>query len=210
MCRLLLRPVLLLALLAALPILLIRAQPYDDSELRAFLLPPAGCPVPCFLGIRPGVTTSDDAAAMLGAQALTVDRISPNPPSGVRFRGSSSYGLVEPSVFSYMHVENDVIQWMRIQTNISLGEVWAAFGQPDWGARAHTSGSSLIHYTIGYNQAGISFEFAVNIEQAHIESDDIFRKKLTLRIGDTMNEHANMPPRLWLYTSPDLSWWHGS
>jgi hypothetical protein len=29
-------------------ILLIHLQPYDDSDLRAFLTPPDGCPAPCF------------------------------------------------------------------------------------------------------------------------------------------------------------------
>src|SRR5690606_25048567 len=65
MFRLLLRPILLLTLLAALTIVLIRAQPYDDSDLRAFLTPPEGCPAPCFMGIRPGVTTVEEAIAIL-------------------------------------------------------------------------------------------------------------------------------------------------
>ncbi len=43
----------------------IRAQPYDDSELRAFLTPPEGCPAPCFMGIRPGVTTVEEAITIL-------------------------------------------------------------------------------------------------------------------------------------------------
>jgi hypothetical protein len=57
----------LLTLLFAACIGLIRAQPYDDSELRAFLTPPDGCPMPCLMGIRPGVTTADEAVAILDA-----------------------------------------------------------------------------------------------------------------------------------------------
>ena len=45
----------------------IRAQPYDDSELRAFLTPPEGCPAPCFMGIRPGVTTREEALTIFMA-----------------------------------------------------------------------------------------------------------------------------------------------
>lgn len=52
-------------LLFTVCIALIRAQPYDDSELRAFLTPPEGCPAPCFMGIRPGVTTMEEAIAVL-------------------------------------------------------------------------------------------------------------------------------------------------
>ncbi len=45
-------------------ILLIRAQPYDDHELRALLMP-EDCEMPCFMGIRPGITTVDEAASLL-------------------------------------------------------------------------------------------------------------------------------------------------
>jgi hypothetical protein len=63
--RLLGRWALLLSGLWLLPVLLIRAQPYDPSALRAFLTPPEGCPAPCFMGIRPGVTTVAEAFAIL-------------------------------------------------------------------------------------------------------------------------------------------------
>jgi hypothetical protein len=45
----------------------IRAQPYDDAKLRALLTPPDGCPIPCFMGIRLGVTTFREAVAILNA-----------------------------------------------------------------------------------------------------------------------------------------------
>jgi hypothetical protein len=54
-----------LVLLFIMLLTAIQAQPYDDSELRALLTPPAGCPAPCFLGIRLGVTTTDEAIAIL-------------------------------------------------------------------------------------------------------------------------------------------------
>jgi hypothetical protein len=56
---------LVITTLCTLTLAAIRAQPYDDSELRAFLLPPEGCAAPCFMGIRPGVTTGDEAIAIL-------------------------------------------------------------------------------------------------------------------------------------------------
>jgi len=45
-------------------LLLIRAQPYENPQLRAQLLPD-GCPAPCFMGVRPGVTTGDEAVKIL-------------------------------------------------------------------------------------------------------------------------------------------------
>ncbi|RMF80053.1 MAG: hypothetical protein D6737_09585 [Chloroflexi bacterium] len=49
----------------ALLIGFIHAQPYDSNGLRDFLLSPDGCPAPCFIGIRPGVTTEAEAIAIL-------------------------------------------------------------------------------------------------------------------------------------------------
>ena len=63
--RLLLRLMLPLVVLLALPVLLIRAQPYDNHEVHSLLTPPEDCPAPCFMGIRPGVTTFDEATDLL-------------------------------------------------------------------------------------------------------------------------------------------------
>jgi hypothetical protein len=55
------------SVLLALPVLLIRAQAYDGGFLSDFLLPPADCPAPCLLGVRPGSTSVDRALAVLRA-----------------------------------------------------------------------------------------------------------------------------------------------
>lgn len=44
--------------------LITHARPYDDGGLRDLLMP-SGCEMPCFLGIRPGVTTRDEVIAIL-------------------------------------------------------------------------------------------------------------------------------------------------
>lgn len=47
-------------------LLLIHAQPYDDYGLHQLLVPD-GCPAPCFMGIRPDVTTKNDILTLLRA-----------------------------------------------------------------------------------------------------------------------------------------------
>ena len=61
-------------------VLLIHAQPYDDHELRQLLLAD-DCPAPCFLGIRPGVTTSKEAMRLLKANAWVADAVTTDPES---------------------------------------------------------------------------------------------------------------------------------
>lgn len=196
----------ILTALGLLPILLIRTQPYNDANLRVLL----NCLSPCFMGIRPGITTVGEAINLLEAQPAFTNTIGLNPPYGIRFRANQPDSLIADSVFSYLERESNIVKWLRIHTNLSLGEVWAAYGQPDWGTRTYTLGSSLIYYAIGYDESDISFEFAINIEQGQIALADIFRHKVTLRIGSTLKAYANMQPRLRQYTSPDLSWWHAS
>jgi hypothetical protein len=66
----------LFAFTAAL--MLVHAQPYDDHELRELLLPD-GCPAPCFMGIRPGVTTMDEALKILEASGwIETDKPKPS------------------------------------------------------------------------------------------------------------------------------------
>jgi hypothetical protein len=74
--RLFFKLALIVALIFAAFIAAIRAQPYDDSELRAFLTP-EGCPAPCFMGIRPGVTTMEESLVILEGHEWVGD-ITPN------------------------------------------------------------------------------------------------------------------------------------
>jgi len=64
MLRFYLRLIFIPVLIFTLVLILIRARPYDDHGLRKLLLP-EGCPSPCFMGIRPGVTTGEEAIRIL-------------------------------------------------------------------------------------------------------------------------------------------------
>ena len=64
MLRFYLRFVLLLFALLMVITVLIRTQHYDNRAVRQLLVT-EGCPAPCFLGIRPGITTASDAINLL-------------------------------------------------------------------------------------------------------------------------------------------------
>src|SRR4051812_46421963 len=78
--------VLPLALFSAM-LLLIQAQPYDDHQLRDLLIPD-GCPAPCFMGIRPGMTTMQEARNILEASGWT-DHVVLN--SGINLTANDSF-----------------------------------------------------------------------------------------------------------------------
>jgi hypothetical protein len=134
--RFLLKIALLLTMIFALCIGLIRARPHNDGELRAFLTPPEGCPMPCFMGIRPGVTTAAEAIAILEAHEWVAE---------VYIYRSLDYGqidlinwnwnekknpLIDQSRMASIHAIDRVVADISIPTTFSLGETWLVWGQP--------------------------------------------------------------------------------
>jgi len=131
-----------LIVLFTIPLLLIRAQPYDDANLRAFLTPPDGCPAPCFMGIQPGVTTVRAGG----------DRLKTNPSIAsiqavsfqlydVQFAGDR--GAV-PTAKVYLLATPDVrVERVNLfDTGIPLSRILLAFGRPS---------RMMVYTTIRYN-----------------------------------------------------------
>jgi hypothetical protein len=149
-------------------LLLIHAQPYDDHELRSLLLPD-GCPSPCFIGIRPGVTTADEAAAILkssqwigklvdaGGYSLELRNLSWD------WSDQKPTWIVE-SARGYADAAGGYITSMTIETHFSLGAVRLAFGAPDWETVGALGDNKYGFYSGFYRQYGIFIQqtFACN------------------------------------------------
>ena len=127
---------LVLTLLFVVCITLIRAQPYDDSELRAFLTPSDGCPMPCFMSIRPGVTTADEAVALLEAhewvgEVYTYRNLEDGQIALINWSWTEKKSsFIDPSQVASIHAVDRVVADISIPTNFSLGENWLVWGQP--------------------------------------------------------------------------------
>jgi hypothetical protein len=153
------------SLLSAFCIALIRAQPYDDSELRAFLTPPEGCPAPCFMGIRPGVTTWDEAQAILHSNSQ-VGEVNPGIFSPTYQEATFSWGEEErflldgnPVVrvfYGNIVAHDGIVHWLSIPTSIQVYEVLLWFGKPDQAYSVMSRGTSV---TAHYIEASIGFGY---------------------------------------------------
>lgn len=126
--RILLRLIGSLLLAFSLLILMIRAQPYDDSALRAFLAP-ADCAKPCLAGIRPGYTQRESVPPLLEShgpitdvqhsQYITTWRWqAPQPPIGNDFQT-----LVYRPDYHVQHVTASL--------DTTLGAITLLLGPPD-------------------------------------------------------------------------------
>jgi hypothetical protein len=132
----------LLTLGFAACISLIRAQPYDNSQLRAILTPPDGCPMPCFLGIRPGVTTCTQAVAILETHAWVGEVRADDCPEEGTASGRISWSWngqrppllkTETNQRNEIRLEAGIVQNMLVYTSIPIADVWMLYGTPDHG-----------------------------------------------------------------------------
>jgi hypothetical protein len=124
---------------------MIRAQPYDDTDVRAFLMPPADCAAPCFLGIRPRVTAVQKAVKLLQQHEWIgeVDDFDPIPRTDSRSvifatRVDWTWNGQQPAwlgpeqdsmLFFYPTVGR--VDKIIIETGLTVGAVQYVLGRPD-------------------------------------------------------------------------------
>lgn len=133
---LILRVALLLSGVWLLPILLIRAQPYDASEVRHALSPPADCAAPCFMGIQPSVTTVREVVDILKHQPW-VEPGSYDDPSNVIYNvmawqwSDAAPAWIDRGHSSVVSLSPGRVGVIVVETNIPWGDFVLAFGMPD-------------------------------------------------------------------------------
>jgi hypothetical protein len=119
-----------LTLLFMLPILLIRAQPYESGHLAAFLIPPEDCPSPCFLGVRPRHTTIEQALVILRANEL-IEHVQVES----YYEGQSIFwrwkdGESDFRRYAFRVNRNHVVERPILPYSLTLGEVHLLLGEP--------------------------------------------------------------------------------
>jgi hypothetical protein len=133
-----------LTALLLLPVLLIRAQPYDGQSLRSFLLPPQGCPMPCFMGIRPGVTMAWDALALLESSdqvGRVLENFGSTRPEVIDYQLPPTLSIIDWrwNEGRWMQMEkhgslvmfNRQVSAINLYTPFSLGDMLLTYGFPD-------------------------------------------------------------------------------
>ncbi len=177
-----------LALITAV-LLVIRSQPYDDHELREILLP-TDCPAPCFMGIRPGVTTVDEAVKLLEASGWV---------EGIDYQ-FSEFGLIiwdwnNQSPYQWtkeqsagIGITDDYVDSVVLNTAFYLGEIRLILGTPDTEfVNADVSQTQqLANYWGGYNQYGI-----VILGTQSCSAMQPFRQKVTITIRQKSDVATN-------------------
>jgi hypothetical protein len=159
------RVAILLAVVFALPLFAIRALPYHDLVNAALVF--ENCSPPCFLGIRPGVTTMPEAVSLIGAH----DWVANGPDDFPSFiKDAIRHGAVIPRTVIEWRWNETVPEWIdgvqrgtvtvedtdvlnvSIETRLSLGEIVLAFGDPDesWYIASNSANGRRFEYIAWY------------------------------------------------------------
>lgn len=142
-----LKTTLVLLLLFAAALGVIRAQPYSDGELSAFLDAVQRCSPTCFMDVQLGVTKADEALEIFKTHAWVKEAyISTN-------RLGETYIVVEwsgqqPALMKttllatfFFDPSSRVVEGFRVITHATLGDMWLSLGTPQagelLGKRAH-------------------------------------------------------------------------
>ncbi|MBA3869062.1 MAG: hypothetical protein H0X30_07905 [Anaerolineae bacterium] len=157
MLRFYLRLALLPLIIFTVMLLVIHAQPYNDHELRAVLLP-EGCPAPCFMGIRPGIT-ADEAVKLLEKNkwvekyehVVDIIEITWKP-------GKPDWIANEDDIYgSLLSIPQGIVSDIYIDSNLTLGQFLLSFSDLPI-QRFHTykiGGHSNLQYEAIYEDLGI-------------------------------------------------------
>ncbi|MBA3869058.1 MAG: hypothetical protein H0X30_07885 [Anaerolineae bacterium] len=140
MTRFYLRLTLLPLIIFTAVLLLIHARPYDDHELRELLLP-EGCPAPCFMGIRPGVTTMDEALKSLVADnrvdinlaAINLDTLGSYYDVQLNESTARLIDMHQRVQFEFQNTPPHVISKITLYptSQMSVGDIYLFLGKPD-------------------------------------------------------------------------------
>mgnify|MGYP000200345054 CR=1 FL=1 len=134
MSALVLKLTLILVLVTAGVIGVIHLQPYDDTPLRALLVPPDACPLDCLLRIQPGKTTAAQALAVLRDHPW-VAQVKDNPYQIAWMWSGAQSDLIDSDLFGRIRVnpETRIVQDITVQTRIPIGSLWLLLGTPEAG-----------------------------------------------------------------------------
>src|SRR5262249_12704463 len=129
-----------------------------------------GCSPPCFMGIHPGTTTAEQAIDLLQASPW-VKGVSPTTASvgsGARPKTTNIYwswsGQQPDFVFAaasreppYLHVRNDIVQYIRLVTRIPYGNALLIVGAPDTRTLIVGDSESVLQ-SVGYLRGRLVFD----------------------------------------------------
>lgn len=190
----------------AIAIIFIRLEPFDDRGLHN-LLSAEECQLPCFMGIRPNITTATQAYDLLQQQGLVSKWIEPPHPLE-QIGDDSGFGLLRwrwshkrPTPLSdvdgslvYNRKTGLIITFGPMGTHLSLGEALIILGQPLLGYMSgsyNDRGGPIFTHVIGYSQPQVSLVSSI---QCPMTVRELWAAPVALQIAPTDDQTTRFTP----------------
>ena len=163
MIRFLLAPLMVLPLLFVSLISVVHTHVYDtNAALESFLSALESCDSLCFMGIRPGVTSTIDGFDRLKSHGWTqvTEVYNTIYPFYLYFQATGEVdGVIDSDSLIGLYLKDGIIQSINIPMRVSLGDIWTAKGQADWAFGSGLNSSQGMNHAIGYGETGPIFLF---------------------------------------------------
>lgn len=170
---------------------LVQVAPYDDIPLRqaraVFL--PADCAPPCFMGLRPGVMTAQEALDHLNAHPW-VNRVERSRLRDLDGTGRITWawsGLQPPFISNFSRgritITRGTLDLIEVDTLFTYGDLYRALGAPDEGALLPTlrvSGNPQINHYAYYVEGAF---WVQTLPACPLRVDDFWRTQAVIGIG---------------------------
>ncbi len=146
MTRLLLWPLVVATALFCGLLLLSRLIPHDTRALQDFFAAPDNCAMPCWAGIRPGVTSLSEAIQLLqqhpwvGHMAMEGELASGKTSALIWWHWNGQQSpLIDGEIDGRLIAQNSLVQFVIISTRVSMGAARLVLGPPAMGKLARDS-----------------------------------------------------------------------
>ncbi len=126
--RLLLKPCLVLLIVFAGLVGLMHLQPQDLNPLFGLVTSPDDCAAPCWEGIRPGVTTADEAVAILEMHPWVAEVSTGESRVTWRWNGAQPFPT-DSNDGGSLGFSREVVHTITLETGARLGDLWPVLDQ---------------------------------------------------------------------------------
>lgn len=185
-----------LTLVFALLIGAIRAQPYNDGDLRVLLGEGE-----CWQDICIDVTSTEDALRVLQAHPWVGEVFERSPYISWSWSGSQPR-LINSAEAGLLEATGGVVRRLRVQTIIPFGDIWIALNRPNDALLVRPVSSYSVYQIAFYENEGFR---AITTIRCPIDPDPFWQAITTLGFGDLWTTEAINGIRFDIYHTS--SWW---
>lgn len=181
----------------------VRARATPEHGLQELLLPPTECQPRCWMGIRAGVTTADEAEAILRAHpwVASIHRTSLN--ISWRWNGAQPPQIAADAqgLIYLRSAAAPIVSTLRIALNTHFGDVWALFGAPE-AADLMRPSRSTAYLIADFEQVGVQ---VISAMRCPATPESYWAGQLSLHLGElTFTELMHNTPYS-IFEQP--GWW---